>query len=114
MTAHFWIDAVRPVAPSRQSRGTVVKNFFRPSQSVTDGGSFDSVRLTPHSAHDDSSFLDRRMAISLRGLSIYAIRPVATFRQSMGDEVAKFLWPFEAVTGLGSVKSVQLTAPSAH
>jgi hypothetical protein len=29
-----------------------VENLFRPSESVTNGGSFDSVRLMPHSAHD--------------------------------------------------------------
>src|SRR5438105_3485102 len=85
------IYAVRPVAPFRQSMGTVVENLFRPSECVADGGSFDSVRLTPHSAHDDSAFFDRRMAISLRGLSIYAIRPVAPFRQSMGNRGRKSL-----------------------
>src|SRR5579864_4415123 len=64
MTAHFLIDAVRrartPVTPFRQSMGDLVENFFRPSESVTDVGSFDSVRLTPHSAHDDSTFFDGR------------------------------------------------------
>src|SRR5438552_728412 len=126
MTAHFLIDAVRPVAPYRQNMGdrgrkflqaiavrdrlwivrlrsadaslrslchgiflliqfglfvhsgktwgTVVENFFRPSECVTDGGSFDSVRLTPHSAHDDSAFFDRRRSIWLGGRSTYAIR----------------------------------------
>src|SRR5207245_11543274 len=44
--------------------GAVVKNFSRPSESVTDGGSFDSVRLTPHSAHDDNAFFDRRNSTS--------------------------------------------------
>src|SRR5207253_10049163 len=40
--------------------GTVVENFFRPSECLADVGSFDSVQLTPHSAHDDSAFFDRR------------------------------------------------------
>src|SRR4029077_77357 len=40
--------------------GTVVENFFRPSECVTVVGSFDSLRLTPHSDHDDSAFFDRR------------------------------------------------------
>ena len=45
----------------RRKTGTsVVKNLSRPSESVKDMGSFDSVRLTPHSAHDDSAFFDRR------------------------------------------------------
>src|SRR5438132_14002843 len=91
MTTHFLIDAIRPLAPLRQSMGGVVENFFRPSESVTDGGSFDSVRLTPHSAHDDSAFFDRRMSIWLPGRSIYAIRPVATVWQSMGDRGGKVL-----------------------
>src|SRR5437660_3627692 len=103
MTAHFWIDAWRfrcgvfrftqfdLSLHSGKAWGTVVENFFRPSEGVTDGGSFDSVRLTPHSAHDDSAFFDRRMAISLRGLSIYAIRPVATFRESQGGRGGKCL-----------------------
>src|ERR1700726_4947404 len=103
MTAHFLIDAWRfrrevfrftqfeLSLHSGKAWGTVVENFFRPSESVTDGGSFDSVRLTPHSAHDDSAFFDRRMAISPGGLSIHAIRTVAPFRQSMGDRGGKFL-----------------------
>src|SRR5438445_584707 len=103
MTAHFWIDAWRfrcgvfrftqfdLSLHSGKAWGTVVENLFRPSECVADGGSFDSVRLTPHSAHDDSAFFDRRIAISLRGLSIYAIRPVATFRQSRGDRGGKFI-----------------------
>ena len=37
-----------------------MENFFRPSECVTDAGPFDSVRLTPHSAHDDRAFFDRR------------------------------------------------------
>src|SRR5438309_9163752 len=65
MTAHFLIDAWRfrcgvfrltqfdLSLRSGKAWGAVVENFFRPSESVTDGGSFDSVRLTPHSAHDD-------------------------------------------------------------
>jgi len=69
---------------SGKAWGTVVENFFRPSERVADVGSFDSVRLTPHSAHDDSAFLDRRMAISLRGLSIYAIRPLPTIAAKHG------------------------------
>src|SRR5438445_11236553 len=90
MSAHFLIDAWRfrcggfrftqfdlPLH-SGKAWGAVVENLFRPSECVTDGGSFDSVRLTPHSAHDDSAFFDRRMAISLRGLPIYAIRPLTT------------------------------------
>src|SRR5579864_6574615 len=64
MTGLFLIDAVRrartPVTPFRQSMGDLVENFFRPSESVTNVGSFDSVRLTPHSAHDDSGFFDGR------------------------------------------------------
>src|SRR5947209_5177515 len=84
--------------------GTVVENFFRPSECVADGGSFDSVRLTPHSAHDDSSFFDRRMAISLRGLSIYAVRPVAPFRQSMGTVVENLFRPSECVADGGIVR----------
>src|SRR5437588_12406111 len=72
MTAHFWIDAWRfrcgvfrftqfdLSLHSGKAWGTVVENLFRPSECVTDGGSFDSVRLTPHSAHDDSAFFDRR------------------------------------------------------
>src|SRR5438105_14006771 len=88
------IYAVRPVAPFRQSMGTVVENLFRPSKCVTDVGSFDSVRLTPHSAHDDSAFFDRRMSISLRGLSIYAFRPVAPFRQSMWNRGGNSLQAF--------------------
>src|SRR5207302_5982295 len=79
---------------SGKTWGTVVENLFRPSKCVTDVGSFDFVRLTPHFAHDDSAFFDRRMAISLRGLSIYAIRPAAPFRQSMGDRGGKSLQAF--------------------
>src|SRR5438105_8745877 len=72
MTAHFLIDAWRfrcgvfrftqfdLSLHSGKAWGTVVENLFRPSECVTDGGSFDSVRLTPHSAHDDSVFFDRR------------------------------------------------------
>src|SRR5438445_674389 len=62
MTAHFLIDAIRPLAPLRQGMGAVVENFFRPSESVTDGGAFDSVRLTPHSAHDDRALFGRNEA----------------------------------------------------
>src|SRR5437660_11234160 len=76
---------------SGKAWGTVVENLFRPSECVTDVGSFDSVRLTPHSAHDDSAFFDRRMAISLRGLSIYALRPVAAFRRSVVNRGRKSL-----------------------
>src|SRR5207302_10798219 len=89
---------------SGKTWGTVVENLFRPSKCVTDVGSFDSVRLTPHSAHDDSSFFDRRMAISLRGLSIYAVRPVAPFRQSMGTEVENLFRPSECVADGGIVR----------
>src|SRR5438270_8994539 len=72
MTAHFLIDAWRfrfgvfrftqfdLSLHSGKAWGTVVENLFRPSECVTDVGSFDSVRLMPHSAHDDSAFLDRR------------------------------------------------------
>src|SRR4029077_2410371 len=64
MTGHFLIDAVRrartPVTPFRQSMGDLVENFFRPSECVTVVGSFDSLRLTPQSAHDDRAFFDRR------------------------------------------------------
>src|SRR5207302_345696 len=96
MTAHFLIDAWRfrcgvfrftqfdLSLHSGKAWGTVVENFFRPSERVADVGSFDSVRLTPHSAHDDSAFFDRRMAISLRGLSIYAIRPLPTIAAKHG------------------------------
>src|SRR5437879_6575804 len=71
MTAHFLIDAWRfrcgvfrftqfdLSLHSGKAWGTVVENFFRPSESVADVGSFDSVQLTPHSAHDDSAFFDR-------------------------------------------------------
>src|SRR5437016_5004938 len=58
---------------SGKAWGTVVENFFRPSECVTDGGSFDSVQLTPHSAHDDSAFFDRRMSISLQALSFFVL-----------------------------------------
>src|SRR5438132_13247538 len=86
---------------SGKAWGTVVENLFRPSECVTDVGSFDSVRLTPHSAHDDSAFFDRRMAISLRGLSIYAIRPLAPFRPSKGDRGGKFFHAIGAVCSSG-------------
>src|SRR5207302_731233 len=101
------IYAIRPVAPFRQSMGDVVENLFRPSECVADGGSFDSVRLEPKCVHDDSAFFDRRMAISLRGLSIYAVRPVAPFRQSMGTVVENFFRPSECVTDVGSFDSVR-------
>src|SRR5437660_12764820 len=90
MTAYFLVDAWRFCCGvfrftqfdlslhSGKAWGTVVENLFRPSECVADGGSFDSVRLTPHCAHDDSAFFDRRMAISPRGLSIDAIRRAGT------------------------------------
>src|SRR5579864_1701031 len=64
MTAHFLINAIRWAGRvslhSGKACGAVVENFLSPSESVTDVGSFDSVRLTPHSAHDDSAFFDGR------------------------------------------------------
>src|SRR5438270_370991 len=70
MTAHFWIDAWRfrcgvfrftqfdLSLHSGKAWGTVVENFFRPSECVADGGSFDYLLLTSHSAHFDCGSFD--------------------------------------------------------
>src|ERR1700745_4297492 len=92
MTVHFLIDAIRPLAPFRQSMGTVVEIFFRPSQSVIDGGAVDSVRLTPHSAHEDSAFFDRFNSTS------------RSIPAKHGDRGGKFLQAIGALGGRGVVR----------
>src|SRR6266567_1848511 len=69
--------------------GRVVENFFRPSESVTDVGSFDSVRLMPHSAHDDSAFFDRRNSTSR---SIAAKHGAPWWKISSGHRSPRKTW----------------------
>src|SRR5437868_7262436 len=74
---------------SGKAWGTVVENFFRPSECVTDGGSFDSVRLTPHSAHDDSAFLIDAWRFRCGVFRFTQFDLSLQLRQSMGDRGGK-------------------------
>src|SRR5438477_398298 len=82
MTAHFLIDAIRPVAPFRQSMGTELYLLFRPTECVREGGTADSVRLTPTSAHEYSAFFDLRSS------------PCRSIPAKHGDRGGKFIQAF--------------------